>query len=141
MSVLAMTHPRRACRLPEQKALHVLVIEDEAGIRESLEALLEREGHRVDLAEDGIEGVEKAIALRPQVALIDIALPRLDGFEAARRIRSALGPAITLIACTAYSEAEDHQQALDAGFDALRVKPIDPYQLLNWLQILRPTEE
>jgi CheY-like chemotaxis protein len=139
MSLLSMTHPRRS-RLHDQKSLHVLVIEDEAGIRESLEALLERDGHKVVCAEDGVEGVEKAIALRPQVALIDIALPRMDGFEAARRIRDALGTNITLIACTAYSGPEDHQQALDAGFDALRVKPIDPYQLLNWLQILRPSE-
>src|SRR4051812_34479781 len=134
MSLLAMTHPRRVRRMPERRSLHVLVIEDEAGIRESLEALLERDGHRVDVAEDGVEGVEKALALRPQVALVDIALPRMDGFEAARQIRAALGSAITLIACTAYSGPEDHQQALDAGFDALRVKPIDPYQLLNWLQ-------
>src|SRR4051812_32119710 len=71
MSLLAMTHPRRS-RLREQKSLHVLVIEDEAGIRESLAALLERDGHRVDLAEDGVEGVEKAVSLRPQVALVDI---------------------------------------------------------------------
>jgi CheY-like chemotaxis protein len=139
MSLLAMTHPRRS-RLRDEKALHVLVIEDEAGIRESLEALLQRDGHRVDVAEDGVEGVEKAITLRPQIALIDIALPRMDGFEAARQIRAALGSAITLIACTAYSGPEDHQQALDAGFDALRVKPIDPYQLLNWLQVLRPND-
>jgi CheY-like chemotaxis protein len=124
--------------LTEPKALHILVIEDEPGVRESLQALLEMHGHRVDLAEDGVEGVEKAVALRPQIALIDIALPRMDGFEAARRIRAALGADITLIACTAFSQPEDHQTALDAGFDALRVKPIDPDQLLTWLQVLCP---
>jgi CheY-like chemotaxis protein len=122
------------------QALHILVIEDEAGVRESLQALLQVHGHRVDLAADGVEGVEKAIALRPQIALIDIAMPRMDGFEAARRIRGALGADITLIACTAYSQPEDHQLALDAGFDALRVKPVDPAQLLTWLQVLRPLD-
>ena len=109
-------------------------------MRDSLRALLELYGHRVDLAEDGIEGVEKAIALQPQVALVDIALPRMDGFEACRQIRAALGSKITLIACTAFSQAEDHQTALDAGFDALRVKPVDPEQLLTWLQVLSPEE-
>jgi CheY-like chemotaxis protein len=127
--------PRRGTN---QESLHVLVIEDEPGVRESLQIILERHGHRVDVAEDGVEGVEKAIRLKPDIALVDIALPRMDGFEAARRIRAALGQAITLIACTAFSEPEDHQMALDAGFDALRVKPVDPDQLMTWLRVLRP---
>jgi CheY-like chemotaxis protein len=140
MTATATTHPRHAARLVTRRSLHILVIEDEAGVRESLQALLERDGHRVDVAEDGVEGVEKAIALKPQIALIDIALPRMDGFEAARQIRAALGDEVTLIACTAFSGPEEHQQALDAGFDALRVKPYDAHQLLTWLQILRPGE-
>jgi CheY-like chemotaxis protein len=125
-------------RPTEQKSLHILIIEDEPGVRDSLQALLELHGHHVDVAEDGVEGVAKATLLRPQVALIDIALPRMDGFEAARQIRAALGSDITLIACTAFSQPEDHQTALNAGFDALRVKPVDPDQLLTWLQVLRP---
>ncbi len=134
MSLLAASGRRRT----ERTSLHILVIEDEPGVRESLQMLLERGGHRVDVAEDGVEGVEKAILLRPEIALVDIALPRMDGFEAARRIREALGSDITLIACTAFSQPEDHQEALDSGFDALRVKPVDPDQLLTWLEVLRP---
>src|SRR5581483_220607 len=120
------------------EAPHVLVIEDNPDTRNSLQAILQAHGYQVETAGDGIEGVEKALAARPAIALIDIGLPRLDGFEVARRVRAALGGSILLIACTAYSQPEDHQQALDAGFDALRVKPVDPDQLLKWLRLLCP---
>ena len=68
---------------------HILIVEDGDDNRESLQELLESHGHRVDTAVDGEQGVERAIAGHPEVALVDIGLPRLDGYEVARRIRAA----------------------------------------------------
>jgi signal transduction histidine kinase/ActR/RegA family two-component response regulator len=107
--------------------LHVLVVEDNLDGRESLRDLLEIWGHRVSLAESGPAGVEMAFSLRPDVALIDIGLPGIDGNEVARRIRSILGEeAISLIAMTGYGQPEDRRRALQAGFDFYLIKPVDP---------------
>ncbi|HVS00761.1 MAG TPA: ATP-binding protein [Thermoanaerobaculia bacterium] len=122
--------------LPQAPAstLHILVIEDNVDGRESMRELLEIWGHRVDLAESGPEGVEKALATQPDLALIDIGLPGFDGNEVARRIRSVYeGDQITLIAMTGYGQPEDRRRALQAGFDAYLVKPVDPAELSRLL--------
>jgi signal transduction histidine kinase/ActR/RegA family two-component response regulator len=107
--------------------LHVLVVEDNPDGRESLRDLLEIWGYEVSLAADGPEGIEKALSLRPEVALVDIGLPGLDGNEVARRIRAVLGSEqISLIAMTGYGQPEDRRRALQAGFDRYLVKPVDP---------------
>jgi len=80
-------------------------------------------GHQVETAEDGLQGVEKALALRPEVGIIDIGLPRLNGYQVAQRLRAAFGRNIFLIAYTAYNQPEDRQRAITAGFDAYLVKP------------------
>src|SRR5262249_14589155 len=85
---------------------HILLVEDNPDGRESLRLLLSLLGHQVDVAADGIEGVRKALAVHPDVALIDIGLPRLDGYEVARRIRAALGPKVVLLAYTAYDDED-----------------------------------
>jgi signal transduction histidine kinase/ActR/RegA family two-component response regulator len=114
--------------------LQVLVVEDNLDGRESLRDLLELWGHEVELAGTGPEGIEKALALQPDVALIDIGLPGLDGNEVAQRIRTALGPErIALIAMTGYGQPEDRRRALQAGFDAYLVKPVDPADLKRLL--------
>jgi len=115
-------------RLAEPPAgLHVLVVEDNLDGRESLRDLLEIWGHRVSLADSGPAGVEMAFSARPDVALIDIGLPGIDGNEVARRIRSILGEeAISLIAMTGYGQPEDRRRALQAGFDFYLIKPVDP---------------
>jgi signal transduction histidine kinase len=104
---------------------HLLLVEDNADNRLSLQALLEDLGHRVDVARDGAEGVAVALSTRPEIALVDIGLPELDGYQVARRIRSALGAGISLIALTGYGQPEDVRKARDAGFDAHLVKPVD----------------
>ncbi len=134
-----MTYRSDAAPGAARPTTHVLIIEDNPDTCTSLQAILELEGYKVETACDGVEGVEKALASRPAIALVDIGLPRCNGFDVARQLRASLGSNILLIACTAYSQAEDHQQALDAGFDALRVKPIDPDQLLKWLRALGPS--
>jgi signal transduction histidine kinase/ActR/RegA family two-component response regulator len=104
---------------------HILIVEDSDDNRESLQELLESEGHRVDIAMDGEQGVERAIAAHPEVALVDIGLPRLDGYEVARRIRAAGGSDIFLVALTGYGQPEDRTRAAAAGFDVHLTKPIN----------------
>jgi signal transduction histidine kinase/ActR/RegA family two-component response regulator len=112
---------------------HILIIEDNADNRDSLRDLLEERGHRVDVASDGPQGIEEALRLRPEVALIDIGLPTLDGFEVARRLRRALGPDVFLIALTGYGQPEDKDLAKQAGFDAHLTKPMHPNDLERML--------
>jgi CheY-like chemotaxis protein len=109
------------------------VIEDNADSREMLRSALELEGHQVVVAEDGSAGLEAARSVRPDVAVIDIGLPGLDGYEVGRRIRSDLGLSATLIALTGYGQAEDRRRSEDAGFDAHLVKPVTPEQIRDAL--------
>src|SRR6266478_5890377 len=80
--------------LPRNSGPRILIVEDNADGRESLRLLLELLGHQVVAAEDGLQGLKMALAERPDVALIDIGLPGLDGYEVARRIRRVLGDEI-----------------------------------------------
>jgi signal transduction histidine kinase/ActR/RegA family two-component response regulator len=105
--------------------LRVLVVEDSPDNRETLQDLLEEYGHEVHVALDGAEGVDRALALRPDVAIVDIGLPQLDGFEVARRVRAAVGSQIVLLALTGYGQPEDRTRAAAAGFDAHLTKPLD----------------
>jgi signal transduction histidine kinase/ActR/RegA family two-component response regulator len=104
----------------------ILVVEDNADAREMLRLLLELDGHEVYGAADGPGGLEAAEHLRPDVALIDVGLPGFDGYELARRLRTAVGAAIHLVALTGYGQPEDRRRAHEAGFDAHLVKPVDP---------------
>ncbi len=112
----------------------VLVVEDDPDGRETLRMMLEMWGHQVSVAADGRQGVEQALARRPEVALVDIGLPLLDGYELARRVRAVLGRDIFLIALTGYGQPHDHRRAFEAGFDAHLVKPADPEELRALLE-------
>jgi len=118
---------------PTTGARHVLVVEDNDDGRETLKLLLQLWGHQVDVAADGLQGVQKALAKRPEVGLIDIGLPGLDGYQVAERLRAALGHDIVLVAMTGYGQPHDRQRALDAGFDVHLVKPLAPSVLQNLL--------
>jgi CheY-like chemotaxis protein len=120
---------------------HVLIVEDNADSRETQRILLELLGHHVEVAADGMEGVKKALAGRPEVALIDIGLPGLDGYEVARRLRQALGGRVFLIAQTAYGRPQDREHALQVGFDVHLVKPVELDELLHWLAVAPPGDE
>lgn len=118
--------------------LRVLIVEDNRDGRESLRDLLALWGHEVSAAESGPEGLEKTFSFQPDVALIDIGLPGLNGNELARSIRSRPdGAAIYLIAMSGYGQPEDRRRALQAGFDSYLVKPVDPAVLLRFLNVLR----
>ncbi|HEX5719847.1 MAG TPA: ATP-binding protein [Thermoanaerobaculia bacterium] len=121
----------------EPAGLRILVVEDNHDGRESLRDLLELWGHEVETAANGPDGVEAALNSLPDVALVDIGLPGLDGNEVAQRIRAALdGDAMVLIAMTGYGQPEDRRRALQAGFDAYLVKPVDPEELARNLREL-----
>ena len=109
----------------ESPCRHILIIEDNRDGRDSLALLLGMLGHRIDTAEDGESGVQAALSLGPEVALIDIGLPKLDGHAVATRLRAELGKRTRLIALTGHSQPEDRQRALEAGFDAHLAKPVD----------------
>jgi signal transduction histidine kinase/ActR/RegA family two-component response regulator len=115
--------------------LRVLVIDDNVDARETTAALLESEGHVVSTAGDGLEALQVAAAFRPQVALVDIGLPGLDGYELARRWRAdPPAPGLRLIALTGYGREPDRAHALAAGFDDHLVKPVAPEALLATLR-------
>jgi CheY-like chemotaxis protein len=104
----------------------VLLVEDSDDVREALGELLALLGHQVAAARGGEEGVALALRLDPEVVLVDVGLPDIDGHEVARRIRAALGPAPFLVALTGYDRAEDRRLAMVAGFDLHLPKPVDP---------------
>ncbi len=113
----------------------VLIIEDSPDGRETLKLLLNLYGCPVEVAADGVEGVQKALALRPLAAVVDIGLPGLNGYEVAGQLRRALGNNILLIAHTAYDRPEDRERARQAGFDMLLGKPADPEELVQLLRL------
>jgi PAS domain S-box-containing protein len=117
----------------------VLIVEDNADARQSLRTILELSGHQIYEAADGIAGVQQAASLHPDLALIDIGLPGLDGYEVARRIKSMPGGReIFLVALTGYSQPRDRQQAHEAGFDAHLVKPVDIQRLAEIIAAAQP---
>jgi len=103
---------------------HIVLVEDDDNVRKALRRILELDGHRVEVASDGAEGVELLLATVPDVAFIDIRLPGIDGHEVARRIRARLGARVLLVALTAQGREQDRRRARWAGFDAHLVKPV-----------------
>jgi CheY-like chemotaxis protein len=94
--------------------------------------LLAFDGHEIHKAHDGADAVRTAERLRPDIVLMDIGLPILNGYEACRRIRSQpWGAAITMVAITGWGQEEGHEQSEAAGFDLHLVKPVDHDELLR----------
>src|SRR5262249_1060334 len=111
-------------------ARHVVLVEDYADARDALRMVLALEGHRVETAADGRDGLALILQVRPDVALVDIGLPGLDGYQVARQVRAAPGgERIYLVALTGYGQAYDRRRALEAGFDRHLVKPVDVEEL------------
>jgi signal transduction histidine kinase/ActR/RegA family two-component response regulator len=112
------------------KPRRVLLIEDSADAREMLRMMLELAGHVVYDAPDGERGLELLNVMRPDVGIIDIGLPRMDGYQIARRIRDEPhGRDMLLVALTGYGAPDDVRRSEEHGFDHHLVKPIDPEQI------------
>jgi len=133
-------HPMAA--VPEPGARRrVLLVEDDRDARESLKSVLELAGHDVHVAEDGPSGLAAIQELAPDIALVDIGLPGLDGYEVARRVRAQPdGGEPVLVAVTGYGSADDRERAQGAGFDVHLVKPIAGDQLARILRGVRPRD-
>jgi CheY-like chemotaxis protein len=121
---------------PQAPPRHILLVEDNDDARETLQTLLGLFGHHVDVAHDGPAGVAKAEVVRPQVALIDIGLPGMDGYEVARKPREVLGNDVFLVALTGFGQPEDRERAERAGCNAHLVKPVDIQELTRLLAAL-----
>jgi CheY-like chemotaxis protein len=117
----------------------IVVVEDHADARTALEMVLNLDGHRVRTVAEGPEAVDVILAEQPDVALIDIGLPGIDGHEVARRLRAAPeGRDLVLVALTGYGRPDDARRAREAGFDAHLVKPVDIDELVRMLAQLGP---
>jgi DNA-binding response OmpR family regulator len=103
----------------------VLVVDDNEDAADSLGTLLGVMGYEVRIAYDGPQAIEAADEFQPQVALLDIGLPRLSGYDIARHVREHRGPEVLLVAITGWGQEEDRRKARDAGFDHHFTKPAD----------------
>ncbi len=111
-------------------ATRILVVDDSEDNVESLAGLLRVMGHEVRTARDGVEAVRAASEYLPRVVFLDIGMPNMDGYAAARRIRAhAWGRKMALIAMTGWGKDEDKRRSAAAGFDSHLVKPVDPAEL------------
>jgi PAS domain S-box-containing protein len=112
----------------------VLVVDDLQDAADSWAMMLQMMGHETRTANDGVEAVQAAAAFRPHMVLLDIGLPKMNGYEVARRIRSeSWGADVVLVALTGWGQAEDKRRSLEAGFNHHLTKPIDPAALQDLL--------
>ncbi len=118
----------------------VLLVEDNEMNSDMLSRRLERKGFHVVVAKDGLEGVSMAGEERPDIILMDMSLPEIDGWEATRRIKAAPETAsIPVVALTAHAMASDREKALEAGCDDFDTKPVELSRLLDKMGNLLPT--
>jgi PAS domain S-box-containing protein len=136
-------HPEREepalIQQPEAGTRRILIVDDNRDSADSIATLLQMSGHKTFLAYDGQAAVEAAEALRPDVILLDVGLPKLSGIDACRRIRGhAWGKGMVIVALTGWGQENDRRRTRDAGFDAHLVKPVDYSELLQLLAALLP---
>jgi CheY-like chemotaxis protein len=119
---------------PATRRRRILIVDDHEDAREGLHLLLTYAGHEVETSEDASGALDKLRTFQPEIALIDIGLPGVDGYALARMARQTPEARATcLVALTGYGRAEDRQKALAAGFDAHMTKPVDPDRLYAFL--------
>ena len=115
----------------------LLLVEDNEMNRDMLSRRLRRKGHEVEIAVNGQDGIDSAQSLAPDLILMDMSLPILDGWEATRRLKADPATAsIPVIALTAHAMSDDRQKALDAGCDDYDTKPVELPRLLDKIQQL-----
>jgi signal transduction histidine kinase/CheY-like chemotaxis protein len=117
-----------------QRKRRVLIADDNRDAAESLAMLLEMHGHTVSVVHDGRQALAAMEASRPDVALLDIGMPEIDGYEVARRVRGdSRGRRTLLIAITGWGQEQDKARAVAAGFDMHFTKPVEPQRLIELL--------
>ncbi|MEU0220129.1 response regulator, partial [Streptomyces sp. NPDC006265] len=113
----------------------ILIVDDEPAVREALQRSLAFEGYGTEVAVDGADALDKAAAYRPDLVVLDIQMPRMDGLTAARRIR-ATGDTTPILMLTARDTVGDRVTGLDAGADDYLVKPFELYELFARIRAL-----
>lgn len=114
----------------DNNQLRILIVDDNVDAAEMLAASFTLYGHTIQVAHDGVEGLKVAQSFFPDIAVLDIGLPGMDGYELARRIRQLPGLSkIRLLAVSGYGQQEDRERSREAGFDLHLVKPVDVYEL------------
>ncbi len=117
---------------------HVLVVDDGQSTADILAMFFELEGREVSVAYDGVEALASATSRMPQLILMDLGMPRMDGFEAARRIRGLPGgDRVTMVALSGWGQEKDKQRSREAGFDEHLVKPVSPVDLRALMERLQ----
>jgi two-component system cell cycle response regulator DivK len=115
----------------------ILLVEDQEMNRDMLSRRLKKRGYEVSMAVDGAEGVEKARSEAPDLILMDMSLPVMDGWEATRTIKGDEATrAIPVVALTAHAMSTDREKAMEAGCDAYETKPVDLPRLLETMEKL-----
>jgi CheY-like chemotaxis protein len=115
---------------------HILLVDDNVDARDTLAFAFGALGHQITTAADAFEALDRTDVSRPDVAVLDIGLPGIDGYELADRLRQRDGAGLALIAVTGYGQPEDKARAITAGFDAHFVKPVDFNQLVATIEAL-----
>jgi CheY-like chemotaxis protein len=114
-------------------AKRVLIVDDNVDAAESLATILRGMGHEAHVAHEGRSGLALAQTVRPDLVLLDIAMPGMSGYEVARQLRQNLGSSVRLVAVTGFGQDQDRAQSLSAGIDQHLVKPLDPAFLKSLL--------
>lgn len=118
----------------------ILVVDDNRDAASSLAMLLKMMGNDTHMAHDGAEAVKQAVEYKPDVMLLDIGLPKMNGYEACRAIREQpWGKQITIVALTGWGQEEDRRKSTEAGFDDHLVKPVSPAALIKLLADSQPS--
>jgi DNA-binding response OmpR family regulator len=118
----------------QPRPLKVLVVEDQLDLATTTADLLRLEGHEVQMAADGLGALDAAKAQEPDVVLLDIGLPTMDGFEVARRLKASSASKLYIIAVTAYDSEADRRRGAEAGIDLHLAKPAHPELLVRILR-------
>jgi PAS domain S-box-containing protein len=122
---------------PRGPRRRILVVDDNADAVNSLAMVLRRMGHDIHTAQDGLEAVHAAATFRPEVILLDIGLPKMNGYDVAQQIRQQpWDKKVAIIAVSGWGQEEDKRRALEAGFDHHLTKPVDPAALSRLLALI-----
>jgi CheY-like chemotaxis protein len=137
----SLSADRASCSPFVGRPIKILVVDDDRDVVDTLKLLFELHGGTTHVAFDGVEAVRLAEELRPEIILLDIGLPRMNGLEACRRIRQhAWGRSMVIVALTGFGQDKDYAKSEESGFDMHLVKPVDPELLLTVLAATPPSQ-